>query len=336
MTAQTLGIVANPASGKDVRRLVARASVFDNREKCAIIRRALSGAINTGADQFAWLDDSHNIAGGALDELAEMGEQFDAIRVPCLQTSSVLDTIQGARNLKQHNPVVTLILGGDGTSRAFVKGWREAVLLPISTGTNNVFPEMSEATIAGAALGVVAAGAVSLEEVAVPVKIIDVEIEGENPDIALIDAVVTCDQFIGSRALLDGNAIRRILLTRAEPSAVGMTSVGGLIRPLPEQDDAGLYMTLGPRGRHKVHAPIAPGLYETLSVRKIEVLSFDDVIEFEGPCVLAFDGEREREIQPGQQVRMRVSRSGPSVLNINKTMQLAACRRVFNQSYRSN
>ena len=33
------------------------------------------------------------------------------------------------------------------------------------------------------------------------VKIIDIEIDGESPDIALIDAVVTRDQFIGSRAL---------------------------------------------------------------------------------------------------------------------------------------
>ncbi|MGV0035726.1 MAG: hypothetical protein ACNYPE_12490 [Candidatus Azotimanducaceae bacterium WSBS_2022_MAG_OTU7] len=77
MTVQTIGIVANPASGKDVRRLVARASVFDNREKCAIIRRALSGAINAGGYKFAFLDDSHNIAGGAL---LELGEDCDATR----------------------------------------------------------------------------------------------------------------------------------------------------------------------------------------------------------------------------------------------------------------
>ncbi len=327
MTARTIGIVANPASGKDVRRLVARASVFDNREKCAIIRRALSGAINAGADQFAYLDDSHNISGGALEEL---GEDCEAVMVPCLQTSSVLDTIHGARNIREHDPIATLILGGDGTSRAFVKGWREAVLLPLSTGTNNVFPRMSEATVAGAALGVLAIGAVTPEEVVVPVKIIDVDIEGEAPDIALIDAVVTSDQFIGSRALLDADVIDRIFLTRAEPMAVGMTSVGGLIRPLPEEEDAGLHLQLGPRGRKRVHAPIAPGMYETLKVRKVDVVPFGEEITFEGPCVLAFDGEREREVQAGQKVRMRIGRAGPSVLDIKKTMQLAATRQVFN------
>jgi hypothetical protein len=325
---ETIGIVANPASGKDVRRLVAKASVFDNREKCAIIRRALSGAINAGGTRFAYLDDSHGIAEEALEEL---GEACDAVRVPCLKTTSALDTTQGARNLSEHDCIATLILGGDGTSRAFVKGWRDAVLLPLSTGTNNVFPRFAEATVAGAALGVLAAGGVDPDEVVVRVKIIDVEIEGEDPDIALIDAVVTSDQFIGSRALLDGDALDRILLTRAEPLAVGMTSVGGLLRPLPEEEDAGLHLVLGKGGRKRVRAPIAPGLYETLRVKKIETLSFDDEITFTGPCVLAFDGEREREIQDGQKVTMRVSRNGPGVLDINRTMQLAACRQWFRQ-----
>ena len=326
MTTGTIGIVANPASGKDIRRLVARASVFDNREKCAIIRRALSGAINAGARRFAYVDDSHNIAGGALEEL---GYDCETVQVRCTGTNSALDTVRGASDLARHQCVATLILGGDGTSRAFVKGWREAVILPLSTGTNNVFPRMAEATVAGSALGVLAAGVVVLEEAAVPVKIIDVDIEGEAPDIALIDAVVTSDKFIGARALLDGSAIERIVLARAEPTAVGMTSVGGLIRPLSDEEDAGLHLLVGKGGRSKVHAPIAPGMFETLRIRRVETLGFDEVVRFEGPCVLAFDGEREREIQAGQQVSMRVSRSGPSVLDIARTMQLAACRNWF-------
>jgi len=36
---RAIGIAANPASGKDIRRLVARASVFDNQEKCSIVAR---------------------------------------------------------------------------------------------------------------------------------------------------------------------------------------------------------------------------------------------------------------------------------------------------------
>ena len=83
------------------------------------------------------------------------------------------------------------------------------------------------------------------------------------------------------------------------------------------------------QGSSKVDAPIAPGMFETLRIGQVNAISFNDVIRFEGPCVLAFDGEREREIQAGQQVSMRVSRSGPSVLDIAKTIELAVCRNWF-------
>ena len=326
MGSKTIGIIANPASGKDVRRLVAKASVFDNREKSAIVRRALVGALNAGANRFAYLDDSHSIARGAFEEL---DGTFEAIAVPCIRTSSALDTVRGATAMKDQDPIANLILGGDGTSRAFVKGWRHSTLLPLSTGTNNVFPQLAEATVAGSALGAFACGAVSPEEVLTQVKIIDVEIDGESPDIALIDAVVTRDKFIGSRALLNADVIERIFLTRAEPTAVGMTSVGGLIKPLSEEEDYGLYLILNNSGKIKVRAPIAPGLYETLSIRSMDRVGFTDSIEFKGPCVLALDGEREREIEMGQAVRMSIGREGPRVLDVRKTMELAASRGFF-------
>ena len=326
MGSRTVGIIANPASGKDVRRLVAKASVFDNREKSAIVRRALVGALNAGANKFAFLDDSHNIAGGAFEELEE---KFEVTVVPCIKTASALDTVRGATAMRDQDPIANLILGGDGTSRAFVKGWRDASLLPLSTGTNNVFPRLAEATVAGSALGALACGGVSPEEVLNQVKIIDIEIEGEAADIALIDAVVTRDQFIGSRALLNADVIERIFLTRAEPTSVGMTSVGGLIQPLSGEEDYGLYLILNNRGKIKVRAPIAPGLYESLTVKSIERLDFTDSIEFAGPCVLALDGEREREIQAGQVVKMSIGRDGPRVLDVKKTMELAASRGFF-------
>ena len=147
--------------------------------------------------------------------------------------------------------------------------------------------------------------------------------------IALIDAVVTRDQFIGSRALLNADVIERIFLTRAEPTSVGMTSVGGLIQPLSGEEDYGLYLILNNRGKIKVRAPIAPGLYESLTVKSIERVDFTDSIEFAGPCVLALDGEREREIQAGQVVKMSIGRDGPRVLDVKKTMELAASRGFF-------
>ena len=57
-----LGFIANPASGKDIRRLVARASVFDNQEKAAIVRRAAAGAVAAGASELVYMADLHGIA----------------------------------------------------------------------------------------------------------------------------------------------------------------------------------------------------------------------------------------------------------------------------------
>ena len=202
------------------------------------------------------------------------------------------------------------------------------MLLAVSTGTNNVFPQLTEATIAGAALGLIAANSVELRDVASPVKIIDVDIDGEEPEIALIDAVITSERFIGARALLDGEALKCALLTRAEPAAVGITSVGGLVHPLAESEPYGLLVTMG-EGERSVRAPIAPGLYQDINIASAQTIELGEAIELSGPCVIALDGERERLVKPGQKFSMRISRTGPSVININKTMQLAACSGAF-------
>ena len=70
MTERTLvGIIANPASGKDIRRLVAHGSTFDNNEKINIVRRVLLGLDAAGVSEVAYLPDTYGIveraAGGA-------------------------------------------------------------------------------------------------------------------------------------------------------------------------------------------------------------------------------------------------------------------------------
>ncbi len=261
-----IGIAVNPASGKDVRRLVARASVFDNQEKRAIVRRAIVGALGAGANRFAYVPDSHGITESAL---AEFGAEISHHAVDSPQTASALDTIRGARALMAIGCAVVLTLGGDGTNRAFALGWPDAPLLPISTGTNNVFPRFVEATIAGAAAGLIASGAVALVDVAARAKAIHVAIDAERDDLALIDAVLTDERFVGARALLDATSLRLAVLTRADPAAVGMTALGGLLAPLAESEDRALLLTLG-RGPGGVRAPIAPGLYATVRVGEVD------------------------------------------------------------------
>jgi NAD kinase len=77
-------------------------------------------------------------------------------------------------------------------------------------------------------------------------------------------------------------------------------------------------------GGIRLNAPLAPGLFAPIGIKKINRIPFEEIVQFEGPGVLALDGERERIIQPGQKVELRVSRSGPRVLDINIAMKAAA------------
>jgi predicted polyphosphate/ATP-dependent NAD kinase len=325
VTVRCIGIAVNPASGKDVRRLVARASVFDNQEKCAIVRRAIVGALGAGANVFAYVPDSHGIAASAL---AEFGDEVCYRAVDAPHTASALDTIRGARALRDADCAAVLTLGGDGTNRAFALGWRDAPLVPISTGTNNVFPRFVEATVAGAAAGLIASGRIALRAVAARAKAISVEIDGERDDLALIDAVLTDERFVGARALLDADSLRLALLTRADPSAVGITSIGGLIAPLADDEDRALLLTLG-RGAAAVRAPIAPGLYSIVRVSDVRSVELGETVTVAGPGVLAFDGERDRVLKSGQSARLTVRRDGPWVIDVARTLALAAACGAF-------
>ena len=326
---QYVGIVANPASGKDVRRLVARASVFDNQEKQAIVIRALAGIFSVRGSnslQIRYLNDGHGIVRTALASLAPCLQQQHCAVVDA-HTASAADTTAAARALQDLNVPVVLTLGGDGTNRAFALGWQAAPLIAISTGTNNVFPMLVEATVAGAAAGLIASGAVAASEVATQQKVITVEIENEAPDLALIDAVMVAERFIGARALLAPEQLRVAVLTRADPAAVGITAIGGLINPVGRDDDAGLQIDFGEGS--SVLAPIAPGLYRPIGVTGHHKLALEESVVVKGPGVLAFDGERERVLRPGQRATLTISRSGPLLLDIQSTLHLAVSRGCF-------
>jgi predicted polyphosphate/ATP-dependent NAD kinase len=324
---RAVGLVANPASGKDIRRLAGKASVFDNREKLAIVRRAVIGAIAAGARRFVYMSDSHGIVKQAIAETTiPRGVRFEAL--PSSGTASAMDTIVAAEQMAQKDCAVVLVLGGDGTNRAFVRGWRDATLVSLSTGTNNVFPVMAEATVAGMALGLIAAGKVASRLVATQAKVIDVVIEAEEQDIALIDAVITRDAFIGAKALLDPSQLKEALLCRAEPAAVGITSLGGLVRPVSDKDDFGLHLTFTKGGRQLL-APMGPGMFAKVEIGKTRLVKFDQAVKAQGPSVIALDGERERVIAPCQRIEMRISRRGPWVVDLAATLQRAAKQKIF-------
>jgi len=94
--------------------------------------------------------------------------------------------------------------------------------------------------------------------------------------------VLTSDRFVGARALLEPERLRTVLLTRAEPAAIGMTALGGLLDPVAAADQCGLLLELGDGGT-AVNAPIAPGHYRPVSVRCWRRIELEEVVEiYEG------------------------------------------------------
>ena len=101
-----VGIIANPASGKDIRRLVAYGSTFDNEEKVRIVRRVLLGLAAVKVDRIFFMPDTYGIVERALEPLdlkipisatsfRIRGNQEDSTRAP-LEVGTAPTTYQCA------------------------------------------------------------------------------------------------------------------------------------------------------------------------------------------------------------------------------------------------
>ncbi|MCH7906687.1 MAG: NAD(+)/NADH kinase, partial [Chloroflexi bacterium] len=146
----TVGVIANPAAGKDIRRLVAAGRVVSNQEKANTLRRVFAGLVATGVDRVLVMPDLSRLAAPAMEDVASDIEAcyLDMPRVDHQDGSTL-----AARMMASEGAGCIVTLGGDGTNRVVAKGAGDVPIVPISTGTNNVFPQMVEGTLAGIAAG---------------------------------------------------------------------------------------------------------------------------------------------------------------------------------------
>ena len=181
------------------------------------------------------------------------------------------------------------------------------------------------------AAGLVASGRIEASRVSAPVKCIHVEIDGEPPDLALVDAVLLVDDAVGNYMPFEPARLRRLLLARAEPTAVGMSPIGGLLLPCGMQDDFGVEVvcTAPGDGSRPLLAPISPGLFRTVHVASARRIPLGEEVAIQGAGVLAFDGDRERALAPGQEARLSIRRDGPRVIDVDAALVAAARAGVF-------
>lgn len=330
METTTVGIIANPASGKDIRRLVAQGSVFDNIEKVNIVRRVLLGLEAVGVEQVLFMPDYFGIVPRALESIrVRIDVRPLEMRIRGTQDDSTL----AATLMAEAGVACIITLGGDGTNRVVAKGTVDIPIMPISTGTNNVFPVMVEGTLAGLAAGVVARRMVPLEEATLPTNRLDVVIDGRPVDLALVDVAVYDDPFVATRAIWDISKVREIFLARAAASNVGLSSIGGNLSCVQMDSHHGAYLRLAdPESAEGVEltAPVGPGLVKPLRVSAFRLLAVGDEerVHFQ-PSILALDGEREVEIHRNREVVIRLSDRGPRVVDVGRALALAAQHQCF-------
>ncbi len=321
-----IAIIANPASGKDIRRLVAHGSVFDNNEKVNIVKRMLSVFDELGIKKVLFMPDYFQIGAKALKELGEVSLSVEILDMDVDFTQD--DSTRAASIFEREGVDCLITLGGDGTNRVVAKGLSpesEVPLLPISTGTNNVFPYMVESTVAALAASAIAKGVVSKEEGCYRAKRIELFKDGKLKDIALVDLVSLDCSFIGSRAIWHPEEMREIFCTVAEPDSIGASSIAGFLIPTDEVDDRGVYVELGEPGK-KVYAPIVPGVVKEVSVRAFREVPFGLRIPVKlERGVMALDGEREIDFMEGGW-EVEITRRGPLVVDIRKVLRIASER----------
>ena len=322
----TVGIIANPAAGKDIRRLVAHGRFVPNQEKVNVIKRILAGLDAVGVQRVVVMPDSAMLAKAAMDG-ASLNLEFELLDMDIHNDDQ--DSSTAAALMAQMEVDCPVTLGGDGTNRAVAKRSGSVPLVPISTGTNNVFPAMVEGTVAGIAAGVVARGLVDREKVTTISKRLEVYLDGAITEVALVDVAVSREKFVGARAIWDISTIHEIIFARAEPSAIGLSAIGARLRPLAMDDGNGIYARLGPGGT-SILAPVAPGVVIPVEIAEWRVLEIGDSVSIElRPCTIALDGERTFSLLPDQKAHVSLSKKGPPVVSVEAALREASVNGVF-------
>jgi len=329
-----VGVVANPLSGRDIRRLVTQASVFPTAEKANMIQRMLTAFGAVGVHRALLSTDLGGISATvfrAIERHPPKGRQGQDARWPEVEfldgqpiRQTAQDTVDAVRRMVLAGARVIVCLGGDGTARVAASAAGEVPLLALSTGTNNVFPAVREATIAGLAAGLVATGVVPAERATTRAKLLEVR-AGDRAETALVDVAVSTERHVGARAVWNPATVSQLFCAFAEPDAIGLSSVLGQLSPVTRREPHGVTARLAADAPRQVLAPIAPGLVVPVGVSEIEPMQFGAAYSVDARAgVIAVDGERELTFGPGERPAVRLRADGPRCVDVPAVLEASA------------
>ena len=320
-----IAICVNPMSGRDVRRLAARATNVTHEAKRDIIARVAAGADSIGVSEIYIVDEPFRIASMALEW---MPLKAKVIKLGIELHHDASDTERAVRAFVREGVEVIVSLGGDGTNRIIARSGPQLNLIALSTGTNNVFPSMVEPTTAGI-VAALAAMERFPDDAAARIrnraKVLRTDFSDGIRDIALIDVVQLRDDYVGNLLPYDEAKLKKILLTRALPDTVGMSPVGGLISVVEEKDDCGLLVEVGEIGASEisVRVPLSPGFFKEVAIADSRIIDLGETVTFEGEGILALDGDREHKLGNKRSVSVTIRRDGLWVYDVGAAMRYA-------------
>lgn len=314
--AVTVGIIANPVSARDIRRIVANAGSLQLADRVNIVLRALAALGACGVHRVLMMPDHEGLRAMLMRHLkrqhALAGSTAEWPELRWLDmpvTGRVDDSLLAARQLREAGVAAIIVLGGDGTHRAVVRECGQVPIAGLSTGTNNAYPEMREATITGLAVGLYASGKIPPEQALAHNKLLEVAVNpGQDDgrrDIALVDVAIARERYIGAKALWKTDSLAALYLSFAEPEAIGLSAIGGMLDPVDRREAGGLHIELeaaaGADDAPVLHlrAPIAPGLLQAIPIHDWERLPGGTPLRVRQRAgVVALDGEREITFGP--------------------------------------
>ncbi|AGB36721.1 NAD(+)/NADH kinase [Natronococcus occultus] len=318
-----VGLVVNPAAGRDIRRLTGGASVVDDYAKRRVADCVLEG-LTAVADPLAvrLMPDRSGIADHVLEEAPD---ELEAAALEMSVENTAADTRRAAAQFRKQGVGAVVVLGGDGTTRDVASEIGSVPVVAVSTGTNNVVPSAVDGTVAGVAAALLATDVVPAADVTERHGVVEARAEtpnGERNLSALAAAEVSSRSFIGSRALLDPGDLRGGVVSRAHPGDIGLPAVAGALEPVAPAAPGGVALRLtdpedAPR---TARATLAPGVVATVGIESCERVEPDDPVRFEVPDgVVGADGERELELTDTT-VEFRVRADGPRLVDVDAVL----------------
>ncbi len=326
-----VGIIVNPFSGKDLRRITSQASNVANHEKAIKVVRMINSMIDFGVKKVYLMPDNYMLNASIASTIRREQDVDNLVEILNFKPSDQPeDTIVAIEMMKDLEIDCLIVLGGDGTSRLAAKTEIDVPLIAVSTGTNNVYPQFWEGTTVGIAASYI--GLKKYKKDLEKSKRIEIFLNGEFEDIALVDAVITEIPYVGSKVISKVDNIKEIIATICLPWSIGFSSIVGSVGFSNEDDDYGYRIKISDKGSG-VWAPISPGKVENISCSDFTRLDFgvEYVYQSSHDGTIALDGERTVCFRKGDQLKFVIRRNGPYKVDIQKILKDAVENKFFIQ-----